>query len=62
MDLRDVLTQLRKERDAINAAIINLERLEQGWQRGPDRSPLLSSNGHNNGVSHASPRPVNDEE
>jgi hypothetical protein len=27
MDLRDVLTELRKERDAIGAAIVSLERL-----------------------------------
>ena len=28
MDLRSVLAQLRKEREAIDAAIANLERLE----------------------------------
>jgi hypothetical protein len=50
MDLTSILAQLREERDAIDAVISNLERLEHGGHRGPGRPPDLvakSSNGAN---------------
>jgi hypothetical protein len=49
MDLKNVLIQLRKERDAIDAAIISLERLYRRANRTParllDLAPKSAANG-----------------
>ena len=37
MDLTQVLAQLRKERDALDAVIVGMERLEQERQPDPNR-------------------------
>jgi hypothetical protein len=50
MDLKNVLAQLREERDRLNAAISNLERLEYGRHRGPGRPPGLVTKVSNNGT------------
>jgi hypothetical protein len=52
MDLRDVLAQLRGERDALDAAISNLERLEHERPRGPGRPPSLMTKSPTNGTNH----------
>src|ERR1017187_8148235 len=39
MDLKNVLAQLRDEREALDAAISNLERLEHNRHHGPGRPP-----------------------
>ena len=52
MDLRDVLAQLRGERDALDAAISNLERLEHERHRGPGRPPSLMMKSSTNGTNH----------
>jgi len=52
MDLASVLAQLRKERDAIETVISNLERLEQVGRRGPGRPPNLAAKGSSNGANH----------
>ena len=39
MDLKDVLAQLREERDKLDVAITTLERLDYGHHRGPGRPP-----------------------
>ena len=61
MDLKNVLAQLRAERDALDAAISNLERLDQDRHRAPGRSPVLvtksSTNGTNHGYSLVNPAP-----
>ena len=57
MDLKDVLAQLRGERDALDAAIANLERLEYGRHRSPGRPPGFLTKGATNGINHG-PRPV----
>ena len=53
MDLKNVLAQLRGERDALEAAISNLERLEQDRRRGPGRPPSLVTKSPTNGTNHA---------
>jgi len=50
MDLKAILVQLRQERDAIDAAITHLERLDDGFHRGPGRPPGVSSKSRVNGV------------
>ena len=61
MDLNNVLAQLRDERDALDAAISNLERLEHDRHRSPGRQPGLvtksSTNGTSNGHSLLNPAP-----
>ena len=64
MDLTQVLAQLRKERDALDAVIASMERLEQEHEPGQDhqislvaKMPANGANRHN-GQSH----PVPDEE
>jgi len=61
MDLKNVLAQLRDERDALDAAISNLQRLEHERHRAPGRPPSLvtksSSNGTNHGHSPLNPAP-----
>jgi hypothetical protein len=52
MDLKNVLAQLHAERDALDAAISNLERLEHERHRAPGRSPGLMTNGSSNGTNH----------
>ena len=54
MNLKDVLTQLREERDRLNAAIYNLERLENGQHRGPGRPPSFVTKSHTNNTNHHS--------
>jgi len=41
MDLKSVLTELKRERDAIGAAIVSLERLDRPRNPGPGRRPNL---------------------
>ena len=43
MDINNVLSQLRGERDRISQAIAALERLAQGRKRGPGRPPGSST-------------------
>ena len=61
LDLRNVLAQLREERDALDAAISNLERLYRDRHRGPGSlSGLVTksfTNGTNQGHSSLSPAP-----
>jgi hypothetical protein len=45
MDLKYVLAELRRERDAIDAAIVNLERLQRLGKPTPDRPAAVPSNG-----------------
>ena len=45
MDLEYVLAELRRERDAINAAIVNLEGLGRPGKPIPDRPPAFPTNG-----------------
>jgi hypothetical protein len=52
MDLKDVLAQLRDERDALDAAISNLERLEHNRLRSPGRPPSLVTKSSTNGTNH----------
>jgi hypothetical protein len=52
MNLKDVLVQLREERDRLNAAIVNLERLEYGRHRGPGRPPGFMTKNHSNNGNH----------
>lgn len=52
MDLPNILAKLRKERDALDEVISNLERLEQGGRRGPGRPPNLVVKSATNGTSH----------
>jgi hypothetical protein len=52
MDLTKVLSELRKERDAIDAAISNLERLGQGGRRGAGFPPVLVAKSTSNGANH----------
>jgi hypothetical protein len=49
MDVTNILAQLRKERDALNTAIANLERLER---LSPSRPPSLVVKGATNGANH----------
>jgi hypothetical protein len=61
VDLKELLAELRKEREILNAAISSLERLEYGRHRGPGRPPTsvtkISTNGTNGGYSHPTPAP-----
>jgi hypothetical protein len=52
MDLQNLLAQLRDERDALDAAISNLERLEHNRPRGPGRPPGLATKSPTNGTNH----------
>jgi len=58
MNFKNVLDQLREERDTLNAAIANLERLEHG-RRGPGRPPsfLTKSQTNNGNHNHMPPDP-----
>jgi len=58
MDLPNILAQLRKEREALDVVIANLERLEQAGHRGPGRPPNIvksASNGINRGYTLPGP-------
>ncbi len=50
MDLKDVLAQLREERDKLDVAITTLERLDYGHHRGPGRPPGLVTKSPTNGI------------
>jgi hypothetical protein len=52
MNFKDVLDQLRQERDTLNAAIASLERLEYGRHRGPGRPPGFMTKSHTNNGNH----------
>jgi hypothetical protein len=52
VDLKSVLAQLQRERDALDAAIANLERLENSRHRDPGRSPSLVAKSSTNGTNH----------
>jgi hypothetical protein len=58
MDLKNVLAQLRDERDALDLAISNLERLEYDRHRSPGRPPSLVATSSSNGTNHG-PSPLN---
>jgi hypothetical protein len=45
MDLKYVLAELRRERDAIDAAIVNLERLQRLGRPIPDGPAAVPANG-----------------
>jgi hypothetical protein len=62
MDLRSVLTQLRKERDELDATIASLERLMPGRSGTRTFKPPSLPNGHANGTNHAVPPPAPGEE
>ena len=59
MDLGAVLAELRRERDEIDGAIRNLERLEHDRLRGPGRPSIHPSNGQNASTNRAPKRPSN---
>ena len=61
MDLGKLLDELRKERDAIDAAIRSLERLVHDRPRGPGRPHIFPSNGHSNGTNYAPQQSENGE-
>ena len=50
MDVKSILAQLRQERDAIDAAISQLERLDNAVHRGPGRPPGATTKGRVNGA------------
>jgi hypothetical protein len=53
MDLTNILAELRKERDAIDAAISALERLRQGvGRRDAGLPPTQVAKGATNGANH----------
>jgi hypothetical protein len=52
MDLPNILAKLRKEREALDVVISNLEHLEQAGRRGPGRPPNLVVKSATNGTSH----------
>jgi hypothetical protein len=51
MDFKYVLAELRRERDAIEAAIANLERLDRPGDSLRERSPNVSTNGFHRSLS-----------
>ncbi len=51
MDLTEVLVQLRKERDALDAVIVGMERLEHERKPGPDYPISLVPNRPNGGTN-----------
>lgn len=51
MDLENVLAQLREERDRLDAAISDLERLDQSPRRHPDH-PRRFVTSPNRGTNH----------
>jgi hypothetical protein len=53
VDLKSVLAQLHREREALDAAIANLERLENSRLRDPGRSPSLVPKSPTNGANHS---------
>ena len=52
MDLKKVLAQLHSERDGLDAAITNLERLDHSRHPGPGRPTGLVIKSSTNGTSH----------
>jgi hypothetical protein len=53
MDIRKILALLREEREAIDAAILTLERLEHGRRHGPGRPPGLMTKSATNGTNRS---------
>lgn len=51
MDLERMLAELRRERDAIDVAILNLEQLARAGKPRLSRSTEFSTNGHTNGAN-----------
>jgi hypothetical protein len=51
MNLDYVLAQLRKERDAIEAAIVNLERLGRPADTPSNSAPSIPTNGFHRGLT-----------
>lgn len=51
MDLEKVLAELRKERDAIDAAIFSLERLARPGNTSQIRLPSLAAKSPTNGLN-----------
>jgi hypothetical protein len=60
MDYKEVLAQLREEREKLDVAITSLERLEQGHRRGPGRPPNFVTKGHNNNINRSYKLPERD--
>jgi len=58
MDLTKVLEELRKERDAIDAAIVQLERLERVGLRSTHRPAGLNFKSHVHGSNGALKAPI----
>jgi hypothetical protein len=62
MDLENVLAELREERDAIEAVISSLERLDRPGNRGPVRLNLAAkspTNGFNGSHKNLAPEKNN---
>lgn len=57
MDLRNVLAQLRDERDSIDTAIADLERLAQSRHRPTGRARTMAASASSDGANHNPPRP-----
>ncbi len=51
MDLERMLADLRRERDALDVAILNLEQLDRVRTQGANRPTHFSTKGHTNGVN-----------
>jgi hypothetical protein len=64
MDLPNVLAELRRERDALDVAIFNLERLENAGNPGSGRASNGVSQSITNGASrgYSAPTPSDGEE
>ena len=58
MDLNDLLAELRKERDQLDAAIFELEHTERGFQPGACRPPSLLTRNPTNGLNHGPRTPI----
>jgi hypothetical protein len=51
MDLARILADLRRERDAIDVALLNLEQLARIRKQGTNRPTHFSTKGHTNGTN-----------
>jgi hypothetical protein len=51
MDLEKVIAEMRHERDALDAAILSLERLRRHGKPGPDRPLDSAAKSHTDGTN-----------
>jgi hypothetical protein len=51
MDLERILADLRREREAIDVALLNLDQLARIRKQGMNRPTYFSSKGHTNGAN-----------